>query len=131
MFWTILSINWTGQALTNEQLLVLRNVAAMHMNKGRKNPVINFSHHLCEGHITRVREGALGMFGGTFFKADLGTVNGEPWTVDFMLPRGSEHLVIGDDSVAISTRPLATGDLHHNKVDHDAAWVHNDSNTLH
>jgi hypothetical protein len=71
------------------------------------------------------------MFGGTFFKADLGTVKGEPWTVDFMLPRGSEHHVIDDGSVVISTRPLAGGGLHHEEVNHQAAEVKGDSTTIH
>jgi hypothetical protein len=131
MIFTVLSINWTGQALSGEQLLVLRNVAAKHMNEGRKNPVINFSHELCEGHVTRGKTGTFGMFGGTFFKADLGTVNGEPWTVDFMLPRGSEELVIDDGSVVISTRPLATGEMRSEKIDHHAAAMSGDSTTIH
>lgn len=131
MIFTILSINWTGQALSGEQFLVLRNIAAKHLNEGRKNPVINFSHELCAGHITRGKVGVFGMFAGTFFKANLGTVNGEPWTVDFMLPRGSEQLVIDDGSIVISTRPLATGDFHREKVDHHAASVEANSTTIH
>lgn len=131
MLFTILSINWTGQAVTPEQLLVLRNVAATHLRKGRKNAVINFSHELCEGHITRGKEGLFGMFGGTFFKADLGTVKGEPWTVDFMLPRGSEELVLDDDSVVISTRSLATGGLSMEQVNHRAASTEDSASTMH
>lgn len=113
MLFSILSINWTGQAVTSEQLLVLRNVAATHLRKGRKNAVINFSHELCEGHITRGKEGTLG------------TVKGEPWTVDFMLPRGSEKFVLTDDSIVISTRPLATGGISTEQVNHHVASTDN------
>ena len=111
MDFTILSINWTGQSLSGEQLLVLRNAAAQHLRADNKDRVFNFSHELCEGQITRGKSGTFGTFAGTFFNADLGTVDGERWTVDFLLPRKTERLTIDDESIVISTRPLTTGEI--------------------
>lgn len=121
MLFTILSINWTGQALTGEQFLVLRNVAAQMLSEGRKDPIANFKHDLCEGRITRGKVGVFGTFGGTFFKADLGLVKGERWTVDFLLPRGSEHLAVNDDSLVVMNRPLKGGGFEETEIDHQAA----------
>lgn len=115
--WTILSINWTAQALTDEQLLVLRNVAARFLREGRKAASIRFSHPLCEGLLTRKREGAFGSFGGTFFHADLGLVKGKRWTCDFLLPSGTEDITPDDDSIVISSRQLASGEIASAPVD--------------
>lgn len=127
--WTIISINWTGQAFTDEQLLVLRNVAARHLRHQKKNAVFHFVHRLCEGEITRKNEGTLGTFSGTFFHADLGTLKGERWTCDFMLPRGTEEIIFDDNSIVVSTRPLAGGNFEVSKVDHGKASIGN--HTLH
>jgi len=121
--WTILSINWTGQSVTSEQLLVLRNVAALHLQQGRKDPVLTFSHELCEGQIIRGEEGIFGAFPGTFFEADLGLVKGERWTVKFLLPRGSERIAVNDDCLVVSTRMLSGDAGITERVGHHAANV--------
>lgn len=121
MIFAVLSINWTGQALTPAQLLVLRNVAAKHLREGHRDSVFNFSHSLCEGQITRGKEGAFGTFGGTFFHADLGVIKGERWTADFLLPRGSERVTIGDNDAVISARMTPGGRFDKDVVDHHAA----------
>lgn len=108
--WTLISINWTAQALTHEQKLVMRNAAAKHLRMKQKFSTVHFKHPLCEGVLERKREGTFGTFGGTFFHADLGTVNGERWTLDFLLPRNSEWIALDDTSVVISVRPLPGGD---------------------
>lgn len=121
--WTIISINWTAQALTDEQLLVLRNVAAQHMRQRKKAAVLHFSHELCEGEITRKNVATIGTFAGTMFHADLGTVRGERWTCDFMLPQGTENIVIGDNSIVVSSRPLSTGGVEASVFDHRKATI--------
>lgn len=109
--WTLISINWTAQALTYEQMLVIRNVAAQHLRMQKKWASVNFSHPLCEGELIRKDEGSFGTFGGTFFHADLGTVKGERWTLDFLLPRNSEWIMLDDTSVVISVKPIPGGDF--------------------
>jgi hypothetical protein len=131
MGYEILSIDWNGQALSDEIMMVLRNVACHHLISEEKNPVIDFSHDLCEGRITRQGVGVYGTFGGTFFKAELGTVNGVPWTADFLIPRGSEYLTLHDDSVVMRSRPLHTGDWEHRYVDHNVAALPDNNRTVH
>ena len=115
--WTVISVNWTAQALTGEQMLVLRNVAARHLRLRKKSAELNFRHELCEGTIKREREGTFGTFSGTFFHADLGTVKGERWTCDFLLPRGTEELYVDDDSIVLSVKPLSMHKLEASVVD--------------
>ncbi len=128
--WSIISINWTAQSLSAEQMLVLRNVAAQHLRMKKKHSVVHFVHDLCQGELTRKREGTFGMFGGTFFHADLGTVKGERWTMDFLLPRNSEWILVDDTSVVISVRPLPGNDFGVKQVDAKASHVSN-SSTIH
>ncbi len=118
MGYDLISMNWTAQPLSPEQLLVLRNVAALHLRRDGKHSVINFTHELCEGVLTRKSEGLFVTFVGTFFHADLGLVKGERWTVDFLLPRGSEHLIIDDTSYVIAGRMSPTGRTEYRDVDH-------------
>lgn len=128
--WTLISINWTAQPLSAEQMLVLRNVAARHLRMRKKHSVVHFVHDLCEGALTRKSDGTFGTFGGTFFHADLGTVKGERWTIDFLLPRNSEWILIDDTSVVISVRPLPGKDFGVKQVDTKAPHVP-DSGTVH
>ncbi len=55
----LISINWIGQPFTDEQLLVMRNVAAQHLRMRKKQATIHFKHPLCEGELTRKKRGAL------------------------------------------------------------------------
>ncbi|MEM9336610.1 MAG: hypothetical protein AAGA35_02035 [Patescibacteria group bacterium] len=114
--WSVISLNWTTQPVTPEQLLVLRKIAARIL-LDESNPVANFSHRLCEGHVTRGKVAVVGIFRGYTFKADLGLVQGERWTVDFMLPRGTEHLPIPTDAKIISTSTLRDGSFESVEVD--------------
>lgn len=113
----LISVNWTGQAFTGEQLVVLRNVAAHYLRSGRKYATFNFRHLLCEGTIKRTNEGSYGTFSGTFFHADCGTFKGERWTCDFLLPRGTERLLLSEDSSVLMGRMLPGGDFGVRKVD--------------
>lgn len=108
--WYLISVNWTAQALTPQQMIVMRNVAAHQLRTFAKFSTINFKHPLCEGELTRKREGSYGTFGGTFFHADLGTVKGERWTLDFLLPRNSEWIDIDDGQTVIMVKPLPGND---------------------
>jgi hypothetical protein len=121
MDFSIISINWTMQNVTGEQLLVLRNVAAQHLRKKEKGAVVTFAHWLCDGEITRKGDGLFVTFAGTFFHADLGTVKGERWTVDFLLPRGSEHFVCDENTKVISVRQLKGGRFETTEIDHQKA----------
>ena len=75
----------------------------------RRAPSVMFTHRSCEGVLHRGKEGSYVGFGGTFFFADLGTVEGERWTVEFLIPRGSERIVIDKNSVIISARFTPSG----------------------
>ena len=119
----VISIDWRGQAFTDEQMLVLRNVAARYLRTGKKHVELNFKHPLCEGTIKREREGTYGMFAGTFFRADLGTVRGERWTCDFLLLRGTEHIILDDDAVVISARSFGTNGVKFSRVDASKASI--------
>jgi len=121
MDFSIISINWTAQNLTGEQLLVLRNVAAQHLCRQEKGSTVTFAHWLCDGMITRKSEGTFVTFAGTFFHADLGTVKGERWTVDFLLPRGSEHFICDENTEVLAVRPLKGGDFKATKVNYKQA----------
>lgn len=118
----LLCINWNGQMLTPEQKLVLRNVAARHLRLRKKRAVINFKHELCEGQIKITSEGTMGTFSGTFFHADLGTINGVPWNMDFMLPRGSERVLIDDGSI-ITIESYTSTSVERKVVNHHQADI--------
>ncbi len=100
---TILCIGWTGRAITVEELTVLRNVAILFLKKKKRQKkekeTVQFTHEICEGSLTRLREGLFGSIGGTFFRADLAAVGGVHGVVEFLLPRGTEHIVIDEESV--------------------------------
>jgi hypothetical protein len=113
----LISINWTAQPLTPEQLLVIRNVAAIHLRRGGREREIDFSHELCEGRLIRKSEGLFVTFVGTFFTADLGLMKGERWTIDFLLPAGSEQFQIDEDCLVLSTRILPSGKFLDQQVD--------------
>lgn len=121
MRWDLISINWTAQALSSEQLLVLRNVAAMVLKEGIKLAEVDFTHELVEGRLTRKSSGTFVAFAGTFFHAHLGKVRGEDWTVDFLIPKGSEYITIDEKSVVISSRPLAGKEFETQVVNHGLA----------
>ena len=113
----LICVSWTGQAFTGEQLIVLRNVAAHYLRSGRKHVAFNFKHMLCEGNIKRMGEGPFGTFSGTFFHADCGTIKGERWTCDFLLPRGTEDISFFEDDSVVVERMLPGGDFGRRKVD--------------
>ena len=121
MRWDLISVNWTEQQLSAEQLLVLRNVAVMVLLGDVKVSEVNFAHDLVEGRLTRKSSGTFVTFAGTFFHAHLGKVRGEDWTVDFLIPRGTEHITIDEKSIVISTRMLAGKELGTQQVDHAIA----------
>ena len=98
-------LDWSLKPLTDEQKLVLRDVAAKYVRDGQVAP-IRFSHELCEGILTQKSEGTYGTYSGTFFHADLGVIKGERWTCDFLLPRNTEHISLNEDSIVFSSRPL-------------------------
>lgn len=108
MHYGLVSIHWTAQALTDAQQLVLRNIATLALRRDDKRRTFDFTHELVEGRLTRESDGLFVTFAGTFFHADLGTVRGERWTVDFLLPKGSERLVL-DDQLVMAYRPVKEG----------------------
>jgi len=111
MFDGILILGWTGQPITPEQFIVLRNAAARHLRGDKKRRSFNFSHRLCQGKMTRKEQGLFVTISGTFFTADLGLVGGERWTVDFLIPSGSENEIVDDNTVVVVATPLAVGDV--------------------
>lgn len=104
-----LNISWTAQPLSQEQIFVLRNIAAIYLKGDRRRSTVNFSHELVEGQLTCKSEGLFVTFAGTFFHADLGLVRGERWTVDFLIPKGAETIEINERDVVISSRQSPDG----------------------
>lgn len=109
----LIHIGWTAAPLSPEQLTVLHRIAVLFLR--REDPSqssINFSHELIEGRLTRKGKGLFVTFAGTFFHADLGTVRGERWTVDFLLPAGMENVVLDASNLYTSrARPDGTREL--------------------
>lgn len=97
-----LNIAWTAQALSAEQIFVLRNIAVLYLKGDRRKKTVNFSHEMVEGQLTCKSEGLFVTFVGTFFHADLGHYRGERWTVDFLIPKGAEHLEINPNDVVMT-----------------------------
>ena len=91
-----ISINWTGQPLTPEQQLVIMKIAAYFIRRGSKNTWVDFTHLQCEGRLTYKSSGLFVTFAGHSFHADLGLVNGVRWTIDFLLMRGAEDLLLDE-----------------------------------
>jgi hypothetical protein len=100
--YNIIALTWTGQAFTGIQMLAMRNAAARHLRGGRKAPTFHFKHDSLEGEITRTKVGSVGTFNGMIFHADCGQVKGERWTMDFLIPDGTEQIYItGEDTVIL------------------------------
>lgn len=97
-------LDWSGQAFTLRQKVVVQAAAIKYLREKRKTPTIHFSHPDCEGVLRRLKEGVFGSIGGTFFKADLGSVNGKPHTLDFLIRRGVEKLSIRDGGTVVFSR---------------------------
>jgi hypothetical protein len=92
-----IAINWTGEPLREEQRLFLHYAAAKHLREQGGASAFYLQHKLCEGKVTRKREGVFGCYAGTFFLVELGTVGGNPWTYEFLLLRGAEHYLRADE----------------------------------
>ncbi len=105
---SVFYITWGDRAPNPEEDMVLRNVAVLFLKRKRKNKnekdTVHFKHDICEGMITYKGEGLYGSVGGTFFRADLGSVRGQIGIVDFFLPRGTENIKIDEDSIVFVTR---------------------------
>jgi hypothetical protein len=104
----ILAIGWTGQAFSGEQMLALRTAAVKHELSSSKASAFDFRHETCEGRITRGKVGSYVGFGGTFFHADLGTISGERWTIDYLIPTNSMYVDIDADDVVLCSRVVST-----------------------
>ena len=115
--WEMICINWTGQTLSGEERLVIRNVAAAHLRAKKKGTTIHFTHPLCDGLLTRKEDSSFGTFGGAVFHADLGTRGGERLTMDFLIPRNSEWMMIEDDSVVVTAKRIPGGDIGVKRID--------------
>lgn len=118
-----LNISWTAQALSAEQIFVLRNIAVLYLKGDRRKSTVNFSHFLVEGQLTCKSEGLFVTMVGTFFHADLGLVNGERWTVDFLIPKGAEQLEIDPDDVVMTGRHAPDGSVQHRVLDQTLTGV--------
>lgn len=105
----LICINWTQQPLTDAQHLLLREVAILVLKNDRKLMVADFTHELLEGRLIRKSSGLFVTFVGTFFHADLGLIRGERWTVDFLIPSGSEDIVLDENSIVLTYRPAPSG----------------------
>ena len=102
-------VNTTGTP-TGEQMRVLRNVAAQHLRQRPKDPATHFRHEFCAGVVINKGEGSYGTFGGTFFRADVDTVQGTHLSVDFLIPRTTEWLMLDEEVTIWCGRPLPYND---------------------
>lgn len=84
------AINWTKKPLGEEQRILCHYAAAYYLCNGGEGKAFYLQHALCEGRITKKREGTYGMYAGTFFEVDLGAIDGSPWLYEFLLLRGAE-----------------------------------------
>ena len=117
MFQKYLNIAWTAQPLSAEQIFVLRNIAVIYLKGDHKRKTVNFTHELIEGKLTCKSEGLFVTFVGTFFHADLGLVNGERWSVDFLIPRGAETIELDPNQVVIGGRFKPDGSTDERQID--------------
>lgn len=104
----ILAVGWSGKNLTGEQMLALRDAAVKFLRAGTKRSVTNFRHDSCEGTLRRGKSTVYNGISGTLFHADLGTVKGERWTMEFLIPNGTEHIVVTDDTVALFSSSMSS-----------------------
>lgn len=86
MYLPILCVRWTVQPLSADEYLALRDAARRNLQEEEGKVVSNFTHEHIQGTLTRGKEGLLGTFGGTFFKANLGVTEGQEREVVFLLP---------------------------------------------
>jgi len=112
-----LNIAWTAQALSAEQIFVLRNIAVIYLKGDRRRETVNFSHEMVEGRLTCKSKGLFVTFVGTFFHADLGLVGGERWTVDFFIPARSEHIEIDPKTVVMTGKHNPDGSFESGTLD--------------
>lgn len=103
----ILAVGWNGQNLTGEQMLALRNAAVKFLLAGKKRATTNFRHDSCEGTLTRGKSTVYNGISGTLFHADLGTVKGKRWTMEFLIPSGTENIVVTDDTVVLFSSSMS------------------------
>ena len=97
-----LMVNWSGQPVVAEHMLVMRAVAAQMLTGIIDAARVDFIHDLCEGRVTKKKRGIFGSTGGTFFFGDFGQVNEQPHTVEFFIPRGGAHHRFTSESLVIS-----------------------------
>lgn len=117
MYRKFLNIAWTAQPLSAEQIFVLRNIAVIYLKGDYRRSTVDFTHELIEGRLTCKSEGLFVTFAGTFFHADLGLVNGERWTVDFLIPRGAETIELDPNQVVIGGRFKSDGSTDARQID--------------
>jgi hypothetical protein len=75
-------VNWSGQPIPDQEMMVMRRVAIM-MRTVYGATKVGFSHEICAGQVKYVKSGVYGAVGGHFFFGDLGAKNDMPNTVDF------------------------------------------------
>jgi hypothetical protein len=111
----LVMIDWAGPAPFGEQMLALRNIAAIYL-RGTYDAKVNFTHLLIEGKLTFRGRTVFGTFTGPRFFADFGTHNDRPWYCEFLLPKGRECAAISEDD-SISAYFLTSDGCRVEKVD--------------
>lgn len=111
----LVMIDWAGPVPFGEQMLALRNIAAIYL-RGSYDANVNFTHLLIEGKLTFRGQTVFGTFTGPRFFADFGTHNDRPWYCEFLLPKGRELADISDDD-PISAYFLTNDSWRMKKVD--------------
>lgn len=101
----IININWTAAPLSDEQKHVILQLAVLLLSRDEYPDGVDFTHDLVEGRLTSKGAGRFGAIPGHFFHADLGHVRGVRWTIDFLVPAGSERMIL-DQSIRIRSSTL-------------------------
>ncbi len=83
-------INWSGHAIPDAEMMVMRRVA-IEMKTIHGVAEVEFVHDICAGIVRFEKDGVFGAVGGLFFWGDFGAKNNQPNTVDFFIPRYALH----------------------------------------
>jgi len=99
-------VNWSGQPIPPQEMMVMRRVAVeMRTIHGVKE--VEFVHDICGGIVRYEKPGIFGAVGGLFFWGDFGQKNNQPNTVNFFIPRFALHSR-GDPGMVVSMRTRLT-----------------------
>ena len=103
-------INWSGQAIPSDEMMVMRRVAVQMRTVYDAKEVV-FTHKICAGLTRFEKVGVFGAVGGLYFFGDFGAKNNQPNTVNFFIPRKALHLRTDMGMVVSQSMKLKNGEF--------------------